>query len=51
MYKNPEEALKKWEAIRDNLIEQKKPIAKALTQANKNVNHIRSEIKSKEKEV
>ena len=51
MYAHPQEALKKWEEIRDNLIQQKKPIAKALTQAHKNVNSIKSQIKHEEKEV
>ncbi len=51
MYKNPEEALKKFEKERDLLLTilwENKPIKQRLTQVYKNINSIKAQMKSKE---
>jgi len=37
MYKNPEDALKKFEDERDTLLDLKKPIAKRIKQLHRNI--------------
>lgn len=50
MYKNPQEALKKFEKERDLLLTilwENKPIKQRLSQVYRNINHIKAEMKLK----